>query len=123
MRVAVKHTDPEHPNAGVAAYRFGRVQDMNHPLTGELISKDTIMVHLLDAARKEFSTEDGYVVRAERLSDADEDGEGHWQAIDEDALRARADGESVDVPLVMPAEVNHEVSALQDTETSSGLEG
>ena len=100
MRVAFQHTDPAHPNAGVAAYQMGRIQSFTHPITGEVTSADSIVVALLDKARKEFPESEGYHVWPERLSEPDEDDEGVWEAVDEDALRARADGEPVEVPSV-----------------------
>ncbi len=111
MRVAVQHTDPEHPNAGIAAYRFGRVRDTPHPITGENLRADDIMLGLLAAAREEFPETDGYRVWPQRLEPvANETGETHplghpesageWKDIDEDALRERASGEPVDVPLL-----------------------
>lgn len=118
MRVAVQHTDPKHPNHGVAAYRFGRVQNTPHPLTGENLKADDIMVSLLDQAREEFP-EPEYRVWPERLSEPDEDGESTWDEIDEDALRLRAAGEPVEVGLLYEAgeAVTHSLSADQPTDT------
>jgi hypothetical protein len=74
MRVAVRHTDPTHPNAGVAAYGRGDVEDFTHPFDPSLnVSADDVMVALLDKARAEFPEADGYQVRPEALvPDGDE---------------------------------------------------
>lgn len=131
MRVAVHHNDPDHPNAGVFAYRFGRVQSTNDPLTGKPISGDDLMVALLDQARDEYPAPD-YTVKPQRIlcdgcdkpphGASDECGatEASWHDIDEDALRARAAGDTVDVNVVTPgAEVSHDVTAEQGTETEA----
>ena len=80
MRVAFQHTDPAHPNAGVAAYRFGRIHDFTHPLTGETTSAATIAVALLEQARAEFPASEGYVVRLERF--VAEGDEGRWEPVE-----------------------------------------
>lgn len=85
MRVAFQHTDPEHPNHGVAAYKLGRVHDFTHPVTGEQASKREVVLALLEQARDEFPESEGYRVWPECF--VDEDGEGRWEELDEDALR------------------------------------
>lgn len=100
MRVAFQHTEDGHPDNGVAAYQLGRVQGYTNPMTGENHSADDLMVVLLDRARVDYPESAGYRVWPERLSDPDEDGESTWDEIDENALRARASGEPVEVPTV-----------------------
>lgn len=125
MRVVFQHTDPEHPNAGVAAYKLGRAQGFTNHLTGDSHSADDLVVALLDQARAEYP-EPEYAVWPERLvatvGELGEEGsEAEWRPIDEDALRARASGEPVDVPEVdRVAGKKVKVSAKQSQAATEG---
>jgi hypothetical protein len=88
-------------------------------VTGEQHSADEVVCALLDQARAEFPEAEGYRVWPERLVIDGE--EGHWEPVDEQALRARASGLPVDVP-TPEVQAHVEIAADQAvaTETVEG---
>lgn len=108
MRVAVRHTDSEHPNAGWFAFEQGRILGFSHPITGEHWSADAVADALLGRARETFPEDAGYEHRIETLhvTGTDDDGRevGGWFPAGESSLPRVGSGGAV---------VEHEVTVDQ----------
>ena len=103
MRVAVRHADPEHPNAGWFAYGLGRAEDFVHPVPGETSQKADVVSALLARAQAEYVPEQGYEHQVQTLTEA-----GEWIPVEQVAEQPLApEGEVVEVGL----EAAHEQAA------------
>lgn len=81
MRIAVHHparTEPDGTEVPetVAAFRLGRIHDVPHPVTGDLIPQDEIVQAYLEAAQREHPDLE---VKVEYLVN-NGDGTSSWQA-------------------------------------------
>lgn len=109
MRVAVNHTDSEHPNAEKFAFRLGRAQSGTDFVTGEERSVEDTINSLLEAAKKEYPESEGYTHTVERLVENGDVSE--WVPADQvESSTPAAPGDTQEVSLEAPVTVNVEGS-------------
>lgn len=77
MRVAVRHTDEEHPNGQWFAFGEGRLVGFTNPITGESYTPEQMADALLKRAQEQFPESQGYEHHIETLHAAGVDDDGH----------------------------------------------
>lgn len=110
MRIAVSHTDSDHPNNATFAFRLGRAQDGTDFVTGEDRSAQDTVNTLLELAKKEFPESDGYTHQVEHLAENGDTAE--WVPADQSEPSTPASpGETQEVNLEAPVTVNIQESS------------
>jgi hypothetical protein len=99
VRVAVRHTDPDHPNAHWFAFAEGRILGFVHPGDGESWTPERVAEALLARAKKEFPEAEGYEHRIETLHVVGQDENGNekseWRVAGESDAPPVAEGQVV----------------------------